>query len=34
VIDSVPSVREFIRTMIREAEGIMAEFKEWGMLAS
>jgi nitronate monooxygenase len=32
VIDSVPSIREFIERMIKEAEGIMAEFKQWGML--
>jgi nitronate monooxygenase len=34
VIDSVPSVREFMETMIEEAEGIMAELREWGMLPS
>ena len=32
VIDSVPPVREFIETMIKGAEEIMAEFKQWGML--
>ena len=34
VIDSVPSVREFIETMIKGAEEIMAEFKQWGLLDS
>jgi hypothetical protein len=34
VIESVPSIREFIETMIKEAEGIIAEFEQWGMLAS
>jgi nitronate monooxygenase len=32
VIDSVPSIREFMETMIKEAEEIMAELKHWGML--
>lgn len=32
VIDSVPTIKEFIDGIIREAEEIMAEFKEWGML--
>jgi nitronate monooxygenase len=34
VIDSVSSVREFIETMVKGAEEIMAEFKQWGMLDS
>lgn len=32
VIDSVPTVKEFIEGLIRGAEEIMAEFKEWGMM--
>jgi len=32
VIDSVPTIKEFIEGIVGEAEEIMAEFKEWGML--
>jgi NAD(P)H-dependent flavin oxidoreductase YrpB (nitropropane dioxygenase family) len=32
VVDSIPTVKEFIDTIIAEAEGIITEFKEWGML--
>lgn len=32
VVTSVPTIREFIDTMVAEAEEIMAEFKQWGML--
>ncbi len=31
VIESVPTIKEFIDTIIKEAEEIMAEFKTWGM---
>ena len=31
-VDSLPTVRELIDTLIREAEEIMARFKEWGMM--
>ena len=31
VITSVQSVKEYIKTMIQEAEEIMSEFKQWGM---
>lgn len=34
VIDSVPSVKEFIDNIISEAEEIMNEFKKWGMIGS
>jgi nitronate monooxygenase len=32
VIESVPTIKEFIEGIVREAEEIMAELKEWGML--
>ena len=32
VIDSIPTVKEFIDRMVKEAEEIVAEFREWGML--
>jgi len=32
VIRSVPTVKEFMETMIREAEEILAEWKSWGLL--
>jgi ribosomal protein S6 len=32
VIETIPTVKEYIDKMIEEAEGIIAEFKEWGML--
>jgi len=28
----VPTVKEFMETMIREAEEILAEWKSWGLL--
>jgi NAD(P)H-dependent flavin oxidoreductase YrpB (nitropropane dioxygenase family) len=31
VIDSIPTVKEYIESIISEAEEIMAEFKQWGM---
>jgi len=31
VVESVPTIKEFIDTMVAEAEEIMAEFKQWGM---
>ena len=31
VIDSVPTIKEFINKIIREAEEIISEFKDWGM---
>jgi len=31
VVASVPTIKEFIDTMVAEAEEIMAEFKAWGM---
>jgi nitronate monooxygenase len=34
VIDSVPSVKAYIETLIKESGEIIAEFKEWGMLDS
>ena len=33
VITSVPTVKEYIENLIKEAEEIMAEFQQWGMLA-
>ncbi len=32
LVDSIPTVKEFIDTFITEAEEIITEFKEWGML--
>jgi len=32
VIDSVPTVKEFMEGIIRDSEEIMAQFKDWGML--
>jgi len=32
MIDSIPTVKEYIDNMIKEAEEIIAEFKQWGML--
>jgi len=32
VVTSVPTIKEFIDNMVAEAEEIMAEFKQWGML--
>ncbi len=32
LVDSIPTVKEFIDTIITEAEEIITEFKEWGML--
>ncbi len=32
VIETIPTVKEYIDKMIEEAEGIIAEFKKWGML--
>ncbi len=32
VVDSIPTVKEFIDTIIKETEEILTEFKEWGML--
>ncbi len=32
VVNSVPTVKEFIDTIIKEAEEILADFKQWGML--
>jgi len=31
VIDSIPTIKEFIDTIIKESEEIMSEFKQWGM---
>lgn len=32
VIDSVPTVKEYIDSIIKESEEIMGEFKQWGMV--
>ncbi|MEE8399578.1 MAG: nitronate monooxygenase [Desulfobacterales bacterium] len=32
VVTSIPTIKEFIDTMVAEAEAIIAEFKQWGML--
>ncbi len=32
VIDSIPTVKEYIETIIKEAKAIMSRFKEWGMI--
>jgi len=32
VIDSVPTIKEFMEGLVREAGEIMTEFREWGML--
>ena len=32
VVDSIPTVKEFIDTIIKDTEEILTEFKEWGML--
>jgi len=32
VFDTIPTAKKYIDKMIEEAEGIIAEFKEWGML--
>lgn len=32
VIDSIPTVKELIDTIIKESEEIIAEFKEWVMI--
>ncbi len=34
VIDTVPTVKEYIDRIIKESEEIMAEFKRWGMFES
>ena len=34
VIDSVPTAKEYIDTIIRESEEIIAEFKQWGMMGT
>lgn len=34
VIETVPTVKEYIDNMIKEAEGIMSQFKQWGMFES
>lgn len=33
VVDAIPTVKEFIDTIIREAKEILADFKQWGMLS-
>ena len=32
VIESVPTIKQFIETMINEAGEIIDEFRQWGML--
>ena len=32
VIDSIPTVKDYIEGIIKEGEEIMAEFKQWGMV--
>jgi len=32
VIDSLPTVKEFIDRIIKESEEIMAQFIDWGMM--
>ena len=32
VIDSIPSVKEYMETMIKETENIMIRFRQWGMM--
>ena len=32
VIDSIPTVKEYIETIIKEAKNIMLRFEEWGMI--
>ena len=32
VVDSIPTVREFIDSLVAGAEEIVSEFQQWGML--